>query len=250
MPPLCTNGGWVAHPLPIPARTQRAGRGEGALPGVHGPGFLCPPCTQTGSRWCAPFLFPRGPPFACHPSMRARGRGHFWVCAAWVPVPPLHANGGQVAPPLPIPTRTPFACHPSTQARGRGRRFRVCAWLPVRTPPLCAKRKWGRGPTRGRAYPFPFLHHLPFACRPCAETGGVGVCARPPVCVSPLRGVGGAKEGGHRFWVCVCPIRVAVMRKGGGGAPIPIPARAPDLHARYARKRGRGVGHPSHSHGV
>src|SRR6266702_3995074 len=103
MPPLCTNGGWVARPLPIPMQTlfachprvctapgscaplahkrgaggalpsyshtdpicvspQHTGQGEGVLPGVCGPGFLCPPCTQMG-QVAQPLPIPAQTPF-------------------------------------------------------------------------------------------------------------------------------------------------------------------------------------------
>src|SRR6266702_3518478 len=40
-----------SHADPVWVSPQGAGWGEGALLGVHGPRFLCPPCMQTGGRW-------------------------------------------------------------------------------------------------------------------------------------------------------------------------------------------------------
>ncbi len=42
------------------------------------------------------------------------------------------------------------------------------------------------------------------------------MCMAPGLHVPFARGRG-AKEGGRCFWVCACPVHVAVVCKGGGG---------------------------------
>ncbi len=94
---------------------------------------------------------------------------------------------------------------PLSANRGRGHHFRVRARSRVPMPPSYSRAD-------------------PVRVSPRRTDRGEGVplraCARALVRAPPLRGAGGTKkrEGGHRFWVCACPVRVVVVRRGVGGA--------------------------------
>jgi len=202
---------------PVYMSPQRADRGEGALPGVHGPGFLCPPCTQTGSGWRAPFLFPRGPHSRVTPARGPGGGGTSGCARPWVPVPPLHTNGGWVAHPLPIPTWTPFACHPSTRARGgAASRF---VHSPRFALHLVRKAQTRVRAQTGKGAPLPIPAPPPICVSAlCRNRGWGGLHVAPGLRVSFARGRGHKGRGALLLGLRVPHSRRHCAQEGRGGA--------------------------------
>src|SRR6266702_2874983 len=190
-----------SHADPVWVSPQGAGWGEGALLGVHGPRFLCPPCMQTGGRWHTPFLFPHNPHSHVTPACRRGGVGtasgfahspQFALHLVHKAQTRARVQMGKGAP-LPIPTLPPVCVSALHQNRGWG-------GLHV-APGLRVPFVRGRGCKGGGA---PLLGlRMPRSRRHCAQGGRGGADSHS--CVGP------------RFVGPMC------MQGGaGGGAPLPF----------------------------
>src|SRR6266702_2859290 len=134
-------------------------------------------------------------------------------------------------------------CLPCARTRGEG------APLPGLRAPLGSCATFARKRSQGQRVkdaPLPIPARLPFACRPVPKLGDEGGKAPLPGwraaagrVATPARCGGRKRGGGHCFWVCPCPVRVAVVRKGGWARPSPFPSGPPIRHLHANGGKGR-----------
>ncbi len=166
VPPCAQMGGGWCAPFLFPCRpclhvTPVCRLGGGGASGCTQPRVPMPPL-HTNKEWvaCSPPI-PVWTPFTCHPSMWARGRGRFQVCAALGSCAPLaHKWGAGGAPPS-YSRADPICMSPQHVGQGEG------VLLPGLRMVLSLCFTFACKAQKGNGAPLP-------------------IPTLPPVCVSPL----------------------------------------------------------------